>query len=78
MSKSAVSRALLGQGDVSPETRIKIEEAAKKLGYVANAMARGMRTPTRTLGLVLRDEKRPYYAWLQSAMQQARQTSLRF
>jgi len=71
VSKSAVSRALLGQGDVSPETRIKIEVAAKKLGYVANAMARGMRTPTRTLGLVLRDVKRPYYAWLQSAMQQA-------
>lgn len=71
VSKSAVSRALLGQGDVSPETRIRIEDAAKKLGYVANAMARGMRTPTRTLGLVLRDVKRPYYAWLQSAMQQA-------
>lgn len=71
VSKSAVSRALLGQGEVSPETTVKIENAAKKLGYVANAMARGMRSPTRTLGLVLRDVKRPYYAWLQASMQRA-------
>ncbi|AGW42105.1 LacI family transcription regulator [Leifsonia xyli subsp. cynodontis DSM 46306] len=70
VSKSAVSRALRGSDDVSPESRAKVERAAKKLGYVANAMARGMRTSSRTLGVVLRDVKRPYYAWLQAAMQQ--------
>lgn len=70
VSKSAVSRALLGQGDVSPETRRRVEEAAKRLGYVANAMARGLvSSRTRTLGVVLRDVKKPYYAYLQAGMQ---------
>lgn len=70
VSKSAVSRALLGQGDVSEEKRKRIEDAAKRLGYVANAMARGLvSSRTRTLGVVLRDVKKPYYAFLQAGMQ---------
>jgi len=70
VSKSAVSRALLGQGEVSKEKRKRIEEAAKRLGYVANAMARGLvSSRTRTLGVVLRDVKKPYYAFLQAGMQ---------
>lgn len=70
VSKSAVSRALLGQGEVSPATRKKIEEAAKRLGYVANAMARGLvSSRTRTLGVVLRDVRKPYYAYLQAGTQ---------
>lgn len=70
VSKSAVSRALLGQGEVSREKRKRIEDAAKKLGYVANAMARGLvSSRTRTLGVVLRDVKKPYYAFLQAGMQ---------
>jgi DNA-binding LacI/PurR family transcriptional regulator len=70
VSKSAVSRALLGQGEVSKEKRKRIEDAAKRLGYVANAMARGLvSSRTRTLGVVLRDVKKPYYAFLQAGMQ---------
>jgi DNA-binding LacI/PurR family transcriptional regulator len=70
VSKSAVSRALLGQGEVSPDNRKRIEDAAKRLGYVANAMARGLvSSRTRTLGVVLRDVKKPYYAFLQAGMQ---------
>jgi len=71
VSKSAVSRALLGQGEVSPATKDRVERAAHKLGYVANAMAAGMRTSaTRTLGVVFRDVTRPFYAELYAAMQQ--------
>lgn len=70
VSKSAVSRALRGDVDVSPENRKRIEEAAHRLGYVANAMARGLvSSRTRTLGVVLRDVKKPYYAYLQAGMQ---------
>jgi DNA-binding LacI/PurR family transcriptional regulator len=70
VSKSAVSRALLGQGDVSAEKRARIEDAAARLGYVANAMARSLvRSQTRTIGVVLRDVKKPYYAFLQAGMQ---------
>jgi DNA-binding LacI/PurR family transcriptional regulator len=70
VSKSAVSRALLGQGEVSAPTRERIERAAVKLGYVANAMARGLvSSRTKTLGVVLRDVTRPFYAELQAGMQ---------
>lgn len=70
VSKSAVSRALLGQGEVSADKRKRIEEAAHRLGYVANAMARSLvSSRTRTLGVVLRDVKKPYYAFLQAGMQ---------
>lgn len=79
VSKSAVSRALLGQGDVSPENRRRIEDAAARLGYVANAMARSLvSSRTRTIGVVLRDVKKPYYAYLQAGMQaQAEQRDYR-
>ncbi|ASQ93430.1 hypothetical protein CGL27_10285 [Streptomyces sp. 11-1-2] len=72
VSKSAVSRALSGQGEVSAETREKVERAARKLGYVANAMARGLvSSQTKTVGVLLRDMTRPFYALLQTAMQRA-------
>lgn len=71
VSKSAVSRALLGQGDVSPETRKKIEDAASRLGYVANAAARNLvSSRTKTIGVVLRDVRKPYYAYLQASMEE--------
>jgi DNA-binding LacI/PurR family transcriptional regulator len=70
VSKSAVSRALRGQGEVSDETRRRVEAAAARLGYVANAMARSLvSSRTRTLGVVLRDVRKPYYAYLQAGMQ---------
>ncbi|MFL5999276.1 MAG: LacI family DNA-binding transcriptional regulator [Streptomyces sp.] len=72
VSKSAVSRALSGQGEVSAATRDRVELAARKLGYVANAMARGLvASQTKTVGVLLRDVTRPFYAWLQTAMQRA-------
>lgn len=70
VSKSAVSRALLGQAEVSVPTRERVERAAEKLGYVANAMARGLvSSRTKTLGVVLRDVTRPFYGELQAGMQ---------
>lgn len=71
VSKSAVSRALLGQGDVSPATRHRVEAAAHKLGYVANAMARSLVSArTQTIGVVLRDVRKPYYSFLEASMQE--------
>ncbi|BCW44748.1 LacI family transcriptional regulator [Arthrobacter sp. StoSoilB5] len=74
VSKSAVSRALLGQGEVSDVTRERVEAAARRLGYVANAMAAGLRSRTRTLGVVLRDVNRPYYSRLFAALQEQAET----
>ena len=70
VSKSAVSRALLGQGDVSAETLERVRAAADRLGYVPNAMARGLVSQrTKTLGLVLRDTTIQFYGYLQAAIQ---------
>jgi DNA-binding LacI/PurR family transcriptional regulator len=71
VSKSAVSRALLGQGDVSAETVERVRAVADRLGYVPNAMARGLVSQrTQTLGVVLRDVTNPFYGHLHAAMQQ--------
>lgn len=75
VSKSAVSRALLGQGEVSEGVRERVEGAAAKLGYVANAMARGLVSArTRTIGAVLRDMTRPFYGELFAGMQLGAET----
>ena len=42
-SKSTVSRVLLGDTHVAPETRRRIEEAIKRSGYQPNIFARGLR-----------------------------------
>lgn len=70
VSKSAVSRALLGHGEVGAQVRELVEDAARRLGYVGNALASGLTNPrTFTLGVVLRDVRRPFYAELQASMQ---------
>lgn len=70
VSKSAVSRALLGQGDVSSETVQRVQIVAERLGYVPNAMARGLVSQkTKTLGVVLRDTTIQFYGFLHAAMQ---------
>jgi LacI family transcriptional regulator len=55
---STVSRVLNGDPTVSarPETRERIAEAARRLSYIPNALARGLRqSRTMTIGLVLPD-----------------------
>lgn len=75
VSKSAVSRALLGQGEVSEATRERVQGAATRLGYVANGMARGLvSAKTRTIGAVLRDLTRPFYGHLLAGMQTSAET----
>jgi LacI family transcriptional regulator len=56
VSIASVSRALNGLGNVAEQTRLKIEEAAKQLGYVPHAGARSLSLArTRTVGVVLPD-----------------------
>ena len=43
LSVSTVSRALMGKGRVSEKTRSSVLDAAKRMGYTVNAMARGLR-----------------------------------
>lgn len=70
VSKSAVSRVLSGTGRFSDETRERVERAAAELGYVANAMARGLvRGRTHTIGMLVRDASSMVYAALHAVME---------
>ncbi len=67
VSKGTVSRALNGYADISPETRERVADAARRLDYAPLAYAQAIRTgQSRALGLVLQmeqhDAQRPFLA----------------
>ncbi len=56
VSTQTVSRVLNNRPDVSPDTRERIKEIMRQLGYQPNAMARSLASRrTRTLGLITED-----------------------
>jgi len=62
LSQSTVSRALRNDPRVAPETRERVLEAARSLGYIPNAMARSLvLRRTRTIGMLVTDISNPYY-----------------
>lgn len=57
VATSTVSRALTMPGRIAEPTRLKVEAAARKLGYTANQTARNLRVGrSRTIMIVLPDE----------------------
>jgi LacI family transcriptional regulator len=59
-SVNTVSLALRGSARVARETRVAIEEASERLGYVPNRVARSLvEQRTRTIGVVLTDIMNP-------------------
>lgn len=70
VSKSAASRALLGQGRISEDSRARVVEAAERLGYVKNAMGQGLAAHrTHTLGVLVRDPASVFYGRMHQALQ---------
>jgi len=62
VSICTVSRALANKNYVKPETRERVLQAAKELGYEPNYMAKSLREGnTRTIGLILPDIANVYY-----------------
>ncbi|MEC7941715.1 MAG: LacI family DNA-binding transcriptional regulator [Pseudomonadota bacterium] len=54
LSKSTISRALNGYPDVNPNTRQKVLQAAKDIGYKANPTARRLASgKSRNIGIIL-------------------------
>ena len=53
-SVNTVSRAINNKPDVNPVTRMRVLEAAKRLGYVPNSLAQSLVTKnSRTIGVMV-------------------------
>src|ERR1700722_3672350 len=62
VSKAAAARALGGYGSVSPAMKLKILEAARRLDYRPNELARTMATGrSGTVGVVIGDIDNPFF-----------------
>jgi DNA-binding LacI/PurR family transcriptional regulator len=71
VSRALVSLVMRDSPKVSLERRQRVLDAAAELGYVVNAMARGMvARRTYTLGVFVRDASTPFYGHLLTAMQE--------
>jgi len=69
---SSISRSLNGQAGVSGETRKRVLQAARRLGYRRNSLAGGLITRrTRALGLILSDVRNPFSAELARGIEDA-------
>lgn len=61
LSKTTVSRALAGYGDVSPKTRERVERAAQEHGYRPNPLAQRLRSGRLdTVGLIVPSDLRAF------------------
>ena len=57
------SRALSGNGSVSAETKVKVEEAAKSLGFVLNQVARNLKKQsTGCVAIIIPTVVHPFFA----------------
>ena len=69
VSRTAVSRAFTPGASVSSETRAKVYEAAEKLGYQVNNLARGLLTSkTGIVALIAAEINTPYRSTLLAAL----------
>ena len=71
VAPSTVSRALNGQGDISAATRQAVLAVARQLNYQPNLLAQSLKhQATYTVGVVIPDIERPFFAAVVSAIQQ--------
>lgn len=62
---SSILNDASGNSRFSPETRLRVEEAARRLGYVRNRAARSLRIrKSHTVGLVAGNLQNPFFALL--------------
>ncbi len=74
LSASTVSRVLSGQQEykISEKTKAKVERVARKLGYVPNAMARGVRLsePSKIVGVVVPTIHNTFYSAIVKSLEE--------
>lgn len=62
VSRQTVSRAINDKGEIDPATRVRVLDAAQRLGYRPNRFARGMVSGAGiTLGLLVPHLRNPYF-----------------
>jgi len=72
VSINTVSRALNGKPDVNPETKRLVLEAAQRLKYTPNKLARGLRSnKTGIIGVIVADIANPFFSAVVKGMGKA-------
>src|SRR6201984_3804177 len=62
VSTMTVSRVLNGRGEISQETRERVQDIIDRLGYRPSSVARNLKTQrTHTIGLVVPDITNPFF-----------------
>jgi len=70
VSVNTASRAINNKPDINKETKKQVLRIAKELGYIRNAAAFALRTKkTETIGVVIADNRNPFYAEVLSGME---------
>jgi LacI family transcriptional regulator len=70
VSRSTASRAVTGRGYVAPPVRERVREAADRLGYVPDTVARSLRHRTsHAVGVLISDLGNPFYADVATAIE---------
>ncbi|MCC6313038.1 MAG: LacI family DNA-binding transcriptional regulator [Thermomicrobiales bacterium] len=70
VSTATVSRVVSGRGHVSLEARERVLAAVAELGYVPNALARGLKTRrSRSIGLLIPELVDPFYLHVAQAVE---------
>jgi len=60
---NTISRALKDKDDIAAETRKRIQETAREMGYIGDSIAGALRTgTTRTIAVILGDISNPHFA----------------
>jgi len=72
VSVNTASRAINNKPDINEETKKRVLQIAKELGYIRNAAAVALRTKkTGTIGVVIADNRNPFYAEVLNGMEEA-------
>jgi LacI family transcriptional regulator len=70
-SPSTASRALSGNGYVAADVRVRVLEAAERIGYVPDNNARTLRNRTSlAVGMLISDLRNPFYANLAAGIEE--------
>ena len=70
VSCATVSKALQNCDDISENTKVKIRQIAKDMGYIHNEIARSLRTnKSNVIGVLIPDNNNPFFSKILRAVE---------